>query len=280
MPELPEVETVRRGLAPHMQGKKIHGFHLSDKKLRFCNVTTKIQEQLSGSIIKELTRRGKYLCVHLDNGKSLIHHLGMSGSFRTEPEMNPLKKHDHIIYEFADGARVIYNDPRRFGMLFITDSDAIEAHPAFAQMGVEPTSAALQHDHLYHQLKNRKVPIKSALLNQHIIAGLGNIYVCEALFLARISPLRSANTLRKADCARLSDAISAVIEAAIKAGGSTLKDHKQVSGETGYFQHNFKVYGRKGLACENCSCHIEKTGGIKRVTQSGRSTFYCPHKQK
>ena len=175
---------------------------------------------------------------------------------------------------------MIYNDPRRFGMLFITNTETIEGHPAFAQMGVEPTSAILDGDYLYQKFKNRKTPVKSALLNQNIIAGLGNIYVCEALFMAKISPLRKVNTLSKKECAKLSNAITKVIESAIEAGGSTLKDHKQVSGETGYFQHNVKVYGRKGLACQNCSCHIEKTSGIKRVTQSGRSTFYCPRKQK
>ncbi len=281
MPELPEVETVKRGLAPYIEGQTINALRLSDKPLRAAPPND-VNAHVKNTQIIGTDRRGKYLLLSLSNNMTLIHHLGMSGSFRIEkePEKAINKKHDHIIYEFQSGGRIVFHDPRRFGMLFICDSESVETHKAFANMGPEPLGNPFNASILREALKNKKAPIKTALLDQTVVAGLGNIYVCEALFSSSISPLRLASSLSLTECEILTREIKNTLNKAIESGGSSLRDHIQVDGKLGYFQHTFSVYDKQGLPCSGCTCNISKTGGVKRVKQAGRSTFYCATKQK
>lgn len=280
MPELPEVETVKRGLAPFIEGQVISDVKVSGKKLRAFPIHPLKDTILNRKIIK-VGRRGKYLLIHLSGEETLIHHLGMSGSFRIEKNKTSFenKKHDHVIYIFAEGGRIVFHDPRRFGMLYLNHSQTVEDHIAFRHMGPEPLSNNFSGPALFKNLQNKNSPIKTILLDQSIVAGLGNIYVCEALFYSRISPLRPANTLREDECEVLAENIKTVLNKAIESGGSSLRDHLQVDGKLGYFQHSFAVYDKERQACPGCGCDINKTGGIKRVKQAGRSTFYCPQKQ-
>jgi formamidopyrimidine-DNA glycosylase len=278
MPELPEVETVRRGLAPTMVGARIERVELRRPDLRFP-FPERFVERLTGRTILALRRRAKYLLGELDSGETLVMHLGMSGSFRIEGELaaefhHPRSKapaHDHVAFGFACGASVVYNDPRRFGYMTLVATDALEAHPLFAEMGVEPLGPDFTAARLGALLEGARTPLKSALLDQRRIAGLGNIYVCEALHRARLSPLREAGGLTGREARALAKAIRSVLEAAIEAGGSTLRDHRQADGTLGYFQHAFAVYDREGVVCGHKRCG----GIIARAVQSGRSTFYC-----
>jgi formamidopyrimidine-DNA glycosylase len=292
MPELPEVETVRRGLQPVLEGARILSVEARRPDLRFP-LPDRFAERLTGRTIQALGRRAKYLTVHLDDGLVLICHLGMSGSFRIETETgggtpgdfyherSKSAAHDHVVFHVAGpggtAARIVFNDPRRFGFMLFSES-AGDAHPMLNGLGVEPTGNALDGPLLAALLKDRKAPLKAALLDQRLIAGLGNIYVCEALWRARLSPLRIAGTLagpgRKArdQAERLADAIRAVIADAIAAGGSSLRDYVRTDGSLGYFQHSFSVYDKEGEPCPRPGCG----GTIRRIVQSGRSTFYCP----
>ncbi|MEM8798300.1 MAG: bifunctional DNA-formamidopyrimidine glycosylase/DNA-(apurinic or apyrimidinic site) lyase [Pseudomonadota bacterium] len=297
MPELPEVETVRRGLAPHMEGKVITRVELRRPDLRFP-FPEGFVANLDGQRIEALSRRAKYLTAHLSNHFVLIMHLGMSGSFRVEEE-NPgneaagadavfyhergkLAAHDHVVFHIQGGARVIYNDPRRFGFMDLVPADELTECKHFRNMGVEPTGNALSPDYMAERFNRRNTPLKAALLDQGIIAGLGNIYVCEALWRAGLSPRRLARTLssKSGDAlpktVLLCDAVRAVIADAIEAGGSSLRDYVHTDGSLGYFQHNFAVYDREGEACRKPDCG----GHVKRVVQSGRSSFYCPSCQR
>ncbi|WP_173934657.1 bifunctional DNA-formamidopyrimidine glycosylase/DNA-(apurinic or apyrimidinic site) lyase [Chelativorans sp. Marseille-P2723] len=293
MPELPEVETVRRGLAPVMEGALIEKVEQRRPDLRFP-FPASFSERLAGRRLIGLARRAKYLLMHLDRGFVLICHLGMSGSFRIErdgdlerpAELHHARmkdgRHDHVVFHLrrAEGAsiRVIYNDPRRFGFMLLVQETDLNAHPLLAGLGVEPTDNELDGMLLSRLLSGRRSPLKAALMDQRVVAGLGNIYVCEALWRAGLSPRRVAATLSRRDgrpterSNRLAQAIREVIADAISAGGSSLRDHVQADGSLGYFQHSFSVYDREGAPCRKPSC----TGTVRRIVQGGRSTFYCP----
>lgn len=285
MPELPEVETVRRGLAPTLLGARIIRVETRRANLRLP-FPENFSARLAGRKILRLDRRAKYLLAELDSGEILIAHLGMSGSFRIEGEPPPggfhfdrdkNPKHDHVVFHLEQ-AQVIYNDPRRFGFMMLCATDELEALPFFKKLGVEPLSNVFCAATLAQIFAGRTTSLKAALLDQSAIAGLGNIYVCEALFRAKLSPERAASCLARADGApsaaaeQLAAAIRDVLDEAILAGGSSLRDHRQADGSLGYFQHNFAVYDREGEACVAPGCR----GTIARKTQNGRSSFFCP----
>ena len=283
MPELPEVETVRRGLEPTFVGARIARATANRPDLRFP-LPPNFAARLSGRRVEALRRRAKYLLADLDSGETLVMHLGMSGSFRVEGEpvgefyheRGKSPTHDHVVFEFEGGARVVYNDPRRFGFMDLAATAELERHKLFEGVGMEPLGPDFGPQALAAVLSNARTPLKSALLDQRRLAGLGNIYVCEALHRAKLSPLREAGGLRAAEIKRLAQAIPAVLEAAIEAGGSTLRDHRQTDGALGYFQHSFAVYDREGAVCGHARCG----GIIARTVQGGRSTFYCADCQK
>ncbi|NDV02549.1 bifunctional DNA-formamidopyrimidine glycosylase/DNA-(apurinic or apyrimidinic site) lyase [Pseudoroseicyclus tamaricis] len=277
MPELPEVETVRRGLAPAMEGQRIAEAQVRREGLRWP-FPERLAERLAGRRVELLGRRSKYILAGLEGGETMILHLGMSGrmtisgqapgSFhheRATPET-----HDHVILDMENGARVALNDARRFGALDLWPTEMIETHRLLAGLGPEPLGNGFDAAYLAGRLEGRKLPIKAALMDQKIVAGLGNIYVCEALHRARISPKRPSGGLSRAAVDRLVTAIRAVLVEAIEAGGSSISDHRQTSGELGYFQHTFRVYGREGEPCPTCGRQVQ------RLVQSGRSTFWCP----
>jgi formamidopyrimidine-DNA glycosylase len=297
MPELPEVETVRRGLAPTMEGALVEAVELRRADLRFP-FSEGFGPDLAGRKILSLGRRAKYLLIDLEEDRTVVAHLGMSGSFRIEAGLtagekphfetpgefhhprSKDEKHDHVIFHLQTGngrQRVIYNDPRRFGFMHLIDRRHIDRYPAFENLGPEPTGNCLSADYLATRFANRKQPLKTVLLDQKIIAGLGNIYVCEALWRAGLSPERAAGTLVTAQgtpgdrLVLLTRKIRDVIADAIAAGGSSLKDHIQTDGSLGYFQHSFSVYDREGHACSTPGCK----GTVSRITQAGRSSFYC-----
>jgi formamidopyrimidine-DNA glycosylase len=293
MPELPEVETVRRGLQPAMEGAKIVKAEARRKDLRFPFQKDFIT-RLEGQTVTGLGRRAKYLMADLASGDVLLMHLGMSGSFRVlrnddtrtpgqfHHPRNEDRAHDHVVFHMSSGSAVIFNDPRRFGYMKIIPRNALEDEPLLKGLGPEPLGNEFDAAMLARACANRKTSLKAALLDQRVVAGLGNIYVCEALFRAHLSPRRLAATLanKKSEptdhARRLLMAIHAVLNQAIKAGGSSLRDHRQTTGELGYFQHSFQVYDREGQNCQTAGC-----GGIvKRFTQNGRSTFWCPKCQK
>jgi formamidopyrimidine-DNA glycosylase len=293
MPELPEVETVRRGLQPVMEGAKILHAEARRKDLRFP-FQKDFVARLTGQTVTGLGRRAKYLMADLASGDVLLMHLGMSGSFRVRKAEDgqtpgqfhhPRGKdgaHDHVVFHMSSGADIVFNDPRRFGYMKIIARDAIDEEPLLRGLGPEPLGNAFDAAMLAHSCAGKKTSLKAALLDQRVVAGLGNIYACEALYRARLSPRRLAATLanRKGEptdhARRLVDAIHAVLNQAIEAGGSSLRDHRQTSGELGYFQHSFQVYDREGEPCGTRGC-----GGIvRRFTQNGRSTFWCPKCQK
>ena len=293
MPELPEVETVRRGLQPVMEGAKILGAEARRKDLRFPFQKVFVA-RLTGQTVTGLGRRAKYLLADLASGDVLLMHLGMSGSFRiqkieqthtTGVFHHPRDKngaHDHVVFHMSSGADVIFNDPRRFGYMKIIPRASLEAEPLLKGLGPEPLGNAFDARLLAQSCAGKNTSLKAALLDQRVVAGLGNIYVCEALYRAHLSPRRRASTLADKKGAptdhakRLIDAIHAVLNQAIEAGGSSLRDHRQTSGELGYFQHSFRVYDREGESCGTAGCG----GIIRRFTQNGRSTFWCPKCQK
>jgi formamidopyrimidine-DNA glycosylase len=293
MPELPEVETVRRGLQPAMEGSKILKAEARRKDLRFP-FQKDFVTRLEGQTVTGLGRRAKYLLADLGSGDVLLMHLGMSGSFRliqNDKAQTPGKfhhpriedrAHDHVVFHMSSGAAIVFNDPRRFGYMKIIARSALEHEPLLKGLGPEPLGNEFDATMLARSCANKKTSLKAALLDQRMVAGLGNIYVCEALFRSQLSPRRLAATLatKKGEATdharRLVTAIHAVLNQAIKAGGSSLRDHRQTSGELGYFQHSFQVYDREGEKCQTAGC-----GGIvRRFTQNGRSTFWCPKCQK
>jgi formamidopyrimidine-DNA glycosylase len=277
MPELPEVETVRRGLAPVMDGKRILSVALRRPDLRFPFAADFVQ-RTEGVRIERLARRAKFLVTELETGDALIMHLGMSGRFTVSGanapgqfhhDTLPDTKHDHVIFQMEGGETVTYNDPRRFGFMELWPLAELQSYPRLAGYGPEPLSNGFSHAWLNDVLRGRSGPIKSVLLDQRVVAGLGNIYVCEALFRSGISPRRRASTVAGVRAARLAVAINDVIREAIAAGGSSISDFKAASGELGYFQHTFAVYDREGQPCRQCGALI------RRIVQSGRSSFYC-----
>jgi formamidopyrimidine-DNA glycosylase len=293
MPELPEVETVRRGLQPVMEGSKIMKAEARRADLRFP-FQKDFVARLTGQTVTGLGRRAKYLMADLGSGDVLLMHLGMSGSFRVvkdeEAKMpgqfhHPRaedRAHDHVVFYMSSGASVVFNDPRRFGYMKIIARKALDEEPLLKGLGPEPLGNEFDAAMLAHSCANKKTSLKAALLDQRVVAGLGNIYVCEALYRSQLSPRRLAATLatKKAEptdhAKRLVTAIHAVLNQAIKAGGSSLRDHRQTSGELGYFQHSFQVYDREGEKCQTAKC----SGIVRRFVQNGRSTFWCPKCQK
>jgi len=281
MPELPEVETVMRGLDPVLTGATITSAKKRRANLRIPFPKT-IEKDLKGRTITHLSRRAKYILIHLDNAQILVIHLGMSGSVSIiEPdEAYKYQTHDHFAFTLKNGTRIIYNDPRRFGMIFMMGADEADTHKAFAHLGPEPLGNQFSAPILRERIKNKKTSIKQALLDQRIVVGVGNIYACEALFMAGVNPTKRAELIKGEKLDLLVKSIRTVLRKAIKAGGSTLKDYKHADGSLGYFQHQFGVYDKEKQACPSCDCDIQKTGGVKRIVQSGRSTFYCSRKQK
>jgi formamidopyrimidine-DNA glycosylase len=293
MPELPEVETVRRGLQPAMEGARIEKVEVRRKDLRFP-FQKDFVTRLEGQTVTGLGRRAKYLMADLSSGDVLLMHLGMSGSFRVVNGDNghspgqfhhprsEHRVHDHVVFHMSSGAEIIFNDPRRFGYMKVIARQRIDEEPLLEGLGPEPLGNEFDADMLARACANKKTSLKAALLDQRIVAGLGNIYVCEALFRAHLSPRRLAATLatKKGEATdharRLVEAIHAVLNQAIKAGGSSLRDHRQTSGELGYFQHSFQVYDREGEKCQTKGC----SGIVRRFNQNGRSTFWCPKCQK
>ena len=309
MPELPEVETVRRGLTPAMEGRKLVKVEARRPDLRFP-LPDGFVKRLSGRRVTALGRRAKYLLIHLDDGTTLLAHLGMSGRFTICPPVGETNvpgafthdggksgstaasastsvtdgsgKHDHVVFHMEDGTRIVYSDHRRFGYMDLIAEADLSTSRHLVNLGPEPVGNAFSAMLLADALRGKRSPIKSALLDQRVVAGLGNIYVCEALYRAGISPKREASSVagkgpkpaQRAE--RLAPAIRDVIAAAIEAGGSTLRDYAQADGELGYFQHTFQVYGREGEACLSEGC----TASVARIVQSGRSSFYCPACQR
>jgi formamidopyrimidine-DNA glycosylase len=290
MPELPEVETVRRGLTPVLAGARIKRAQANRPDLRFP-LPERFAERLTGATIERLDRRAKYLLAPLSTGETLVMHLGMSGRFvvaagqgaarPSEPgafyyagEPNPA--HTHVFMDTEAGARIEYNDPRRFGFMLMIETAKLDQHPLFKGMGPEPLGNGFSAKHLLEEFSARKQSVKATLLDQHVVAGLGNIYVCEALHRARIAPKRAAGRISSVRLENLALSVREVLREAIAAGGSSLKDYAQTDGSLGYFQHRFRVYDREGEMCVTPGC----AGKIKRIVQAGRSTFYCPHCQK
>ena len=326
MPELPEVETVRRGLAPAMEGARIASVTLNRPDLRFP-FAPRFAEALTGARIESVGRRAKYLVIELDNGRAVIAHLGMTGSFRIERtgvkpddagappddagappdgagappddagdlpddagdlpgvwthERSRDRGHDHAVLHLAGGTNIVYNDPRRFGFMLLTDRDALHDHPSLRALGIEPTGNGLSGEALAARLAGRRTPLKAALMDQRVVAGLGNIYVCEALWRAGLSPKREAGTLARRNggptvrAERLAGHIRDVIGEAIEAGGSTLRDYVHADGTPGAFQLSHAVYDREHDPCRREGCR----GTVRRTVQSGRSTFHCPECQR
>ncbi|MGU3496680.1 bifunctional DNA-formamidopyrimidine glycosylase/DNA-(apurinic or apyrimidinic site) lyase [Xanthobacteraceae bacterium A53D] len=290
MPELPEVETVRRGLLPVLQGAVIESAEARRPNLRWP-LPESFAERLSGRRVEAVGRRAKYLLADLDGGEVLIIHLGMSGSIRIEGAPPKVKArpgvfhharaepgaHDHVVFHLDGGATVTFNDPRRFGAMLLVPYDQLDSHPLLRSLGPEPLGNGFHAEHLARVLAGRRTSLKAALLDQKNVAGLGNIYVCEALYRARLSPRRLASTLATPSgkpnvrTERLVPAIRDVLREAILAGGSSLRDHRQVDGQLGYFQHTFRVYDREGQPCPTRGCKDH----VQRITQGGRSTFFC-----
>lgn len=279
MPELPEVETVMRALTPLMQGRRIARVTKRTAKLR-TSLPDQFENHLTGQTIQSLSRRAKYILMHLSNDHILIIHLGMTGGFHIRNPAEDPQKHDHVIFDLDSGARLSFHDPRRFGFMDLASAADLPTYPALASLGPEPLGDDFTPPLLASRLKNKKTPIKTALLDQHVVAGLGNIYVAEALFQAGIHPERHAGGLTLPEIERLVSATKTVLHTAIQAGGSTLRDYRQPDGEFGLFQDQFAVYGRAGQACPGCTCKTSQTGGITRIVQASRSTFYCARKQK
>jgi formamidopyrimidine-DNA glycosylase len=279
MPELPEVETVMRGLQARLEGRRIIHAVANRPDLRWP-MPLGLVKRLTGARVTGFRRRGKYMLMRLEGGWSVLLHLGMSGRMLLGPSRpNTETLHEHLVMETDDGWRVGFVDPRRFGSVDLVPTGEEDQHKLLAGLGPEPLDPGFTAASLSESLAGKRTPVKAALLDQKIVAGLGNIYVCEALFRAGISPTRSAHTVPGARAARLVTAIKATLTEAIAAGGSSLRDYVQTNGELGYFQHAWKVYGREGEPCEQCP-GPPGCGGVKRIVQSGRSTFYCSRVQR
>ena len=283
MPELPEVETVRRGLTPAMEGVMIEKADVNRPDLRWP-FPERMAERLTGQRVDRLRRRSKYILADLGSGETLLIHLGMSGRMTVSGDPlgqfvheHPMPaKHDHVVFHMANGARVTFNDPRRFGAMDLLPTATAEEHKLLSVLGPEPLGNDFHEQHLVDAFRGKNTPVKSALLDQGIVAGLGNIYVCEALYRTGVSPRRRARQISAARVAALVPVIRQVLQEAIEAGGSSLRDFRQADGELGYFQHNFDVYGREGEPCRTEGCDAV----IRRITQSGRSSFYCAQCQR
>ena len=278
MPELPEVETVVRGLRPSLEGHRLQQVEQRRAGLRFP-FPDNFAQRLTGRRVERIQRRAKYMLLHLDDGQVLLCHLGMSGRMviveRQDRESRPpLDRHDHVIFITDAGVEIRFNDARRFGVMDLVAADSLEDHPLLRALGPEPLGNDFNGPALAEALKGKRSPIKAALLDQRVVAGLGNIYACEALFFAGLSPRRQAYTVQGGRAEKLAGAVRSVLTRAIEAGGSSLRDYVQADGELGYFQHEWSVYGREDEPCITCG------SAIKRLVQSGRSTFYCSRCQR
>ena len=283
MPELPEVETIMRGISPFLAGATIKRIKLNRADLRWPfpeNFASRVKE----AKVLNLKRRSKYILINLSTGETLLIHLGMSGKILVSDskignyfyESSKLANHDHVIFELNDGTIITYNDPRRFGAMDLAKTDDLKNHKFLEKLGPEPLGNNFNSDYLKTELSKKESPIKNVLLNQSVVAGLGNIYVCEALFMSGISPKKIACKISKNKCEELVQNIRAVLISAIEAGGSSLKDFTDIQGNSGYFQFEFYVYGRENEYCKTTNCDRK----IKRISQSGRSSFYCPYCQR
>lgn len=277
MPELPEVETVCRGLAKTIAGKTLARLELRRKGLRFP-FPRGLAQTCAAQRITAVRRRAKYILIDLENDFCLIAHLGMTGRmvFAGAHEAYTPATHDHVIFHFTDGSRMVFNDARRFGVLDISPKDALANAAHFAHLGPEPLEDAFTPDYLAARLATRKTAVKVAIMDQETVVGVGNIYAAEALYAARIDPRRPAASLNRGEVKKLWTEIRKVLDKAIAAGGSSIRDYVQSDGELGYFQHQWRVYGKEGAPCPRCSRHLPKRGEITRITQGGRSTFFCP----
>lgn len=281
MPELPEVETTRLGLTAAMRHKYIQNIKVHRRDLR-VPVPPDFARALEGRKISHTLRRGKYILAFAENGAGFILHLGMSGRIAVHPPAPPSpapQRHDHIAWHMEDGTTLVFNDPRRFGMALLTTETGWQSTPPFDSMGPEPLEQDFTGAALAARLAGRKTPVKTALLDQTVVAGIGNIYACEALFDAGIHPRSPAANIRGARAERLALALKDVLRKALAAGGSSLRDYQKTDGALGYFQHHFSVYDRAGQRCPGCTC-APSSAGILRIVQGGRSTFYCPARQK
>ena len=288
MPELPEVETVVRGLRPYLEGRRLTRVELRRAGLRLP-FPENFAQRLQGRRVTRIGRRAKYILMHLDDGQVLLCHLGMSGRMTVSAAAGdgagdgagaPPGKHDHVILTTDQGCEVRFNDARRFGLMDLVSEAGLATHPLLAGLGPEPLGNDFNGPELARRLAGKRSPIKAALLDQRVVAGLGNIYVCESLFFAGLSPRRKAYTVQGGRAERLVHAVRDVLGRAIAAGGSSLRDYVQASGELGYFQHSWAVYGREGARCPGCDCDPATTGGVRRIVQSNRSTFYCAVRQR
>ena len=276
MPELPEVETVCRGLAPVLEGRVLSRVEQRIDALR-RPLPPDFASRIEGRRVNRVGRRGKYILFHLDSGDVVIIHLGMSGRMTIHAgDAPPAQRHDHVVFHTDRGHHIVFNDARRFGVMDLAREIALHRHPLLANLGFEPLGNEFNDKTLAALLKGRRTPIKAALLDQRLIAGIGNIYASEILYHARLSPRRMAYTVAGARVERLAAAVGDVLRDAIAAGGSSLRDYVQASGELGYFQHRFAVYGREGEPCPGGDCGA----AIRRIVQSGRSSFYCPRRQR
>lgn len=279
MPELPEVETIKNAIQKAVTKAKILKTEIYCRKFRI-EIPKDFEKKINNSTITDIKRIAKYIVINLSNNFSIVWHLGMSGRIKIcESAHEELQKHDHVVIT-TDKCILIYNDARRFGMIDIIESEKLFQHFAFKNMGIDPFDKNLNATYLLNKLKNKKTPIKVALLDQSIINGIGNIYASEALYLAKIIPTREAKNLDITECESLIKAIRIVLDKAIKAGGSTLRDYIKPDGSTGYFQNEHCVYNKTGQRCPNCVCNLNKTKGIQKIIQGGRSTFYCKTLQK
>lgn len=279
MPELPEVETIKTAMEKAIGKTNIIELSVNNKNLRE-KIPDDFAERIRGAAIVSYRRIAKYIVIGLDNELSIIWHLGMSGKIKISDE-KPIEtaKHDHVILETGNGT-IVYNDARRFGVFTYCRTEELPTHHLLAHLGKDPFDRMLDETYLAEKFKNKKVPIKEALLDQRIVNGIGNIYASEALFGAKILPTRAACTLSPTECKVLLENVRLVLKKAIEAGGSTLKDYQKPDGSLGYFQNMHCVYNKTGQKCPQCTCNISETGGIRKIVQAGRSTFYCPVQQK
>ncbi len=279
MPELPEVETIKTAISYFIGKCVIKGLIINNYKFRIP-VPTDISEKICGRQILSYQRIAKYIVISLDNGYSIIWHMGMSGKVKiTDDKPNPPEKHDHIIIETENGW-LTFNDARRFGVFTYCDTSKLNQHPLLKKIGLDPFDETLTADYLFKCLHTKNIPIKVALLNQEIVTGIGNIYASETLYLAEIHPTRPAKDISLKECEKLIIAFRKVLSDAIAAGGSTLKDYQKPDGSLGYFQNLHCVYNKIGQKCPHCTCDINQTGGIRKIVLAGRSSFFCPKKQK
>ncbi len=279
MPELPEVETVCRGLSKSILGAQFSHVEARRADLR-QPLPLDLNKKLKGHTIEAIQRRAKYILIQISSDMTLILHLGMSGRLLIDHTHVKPAKHDHLIFTFSNGLTLRFHDPRRFGLCDLTETSRLQDHPWLQHLGIEPLDDKMSAGFLAEKFKGRSAAVKTIILDQRILVGVGNIYASESLYEACIHPARPAGSLTKKELEKLAMAIPKVLRAAIKAGGSSLRDYVQTNGELGYFQHQWAVYDRAGQACRDCDCDFKKTGGVQAIKQGGRSTYFCAKRQK